>query len=82
MKETDAREQENVVHKNQKKTVIIITNKFEPMGRVICQTPNGTMIYDWKSVEDAILEMEEVKERYRKSEGGYKFFIQYDRWPY
>lgn len=83
LKEAEAREQETVVCKNHKNTVVIITDKFEPMGRVICQTSNGgTMIYDWKSVENAVLELKEVEERYSKRKGGYKFFIQYDRWPY
>lgn len=83
LKEADAREQADVANKNQKKkTIIILTDKFEPMGRVIRQTPKGTIIYDWKSAEDAVLEMKELEERYRKCERNYKFFIQYDKWPY
>lgn len=81
--EAIGREQKNVVHKEQgKKIVIILTDKIEPMGRVICQTSNGTMIYDWKSAEEAVLEMKEAEERYRKCGRDYKFFIQYDKWPY
>lgn len=76
-KASDAR-QETVVRKNHKNTVVIITDKFEPMGRVICQTPKRTMIYDWKSAEDAVLELKEMEERYRKCERNYEFFIQYD----
>ena len=82
-KASDAQEQENIVHKNQKKKIVLIfTDKIEPMGRVICQTPSGTMIYDWKSAEDAVLEMKEAEEHYRKCGRDYKFFIQYDKWPY
>lgn len=83
MKEAGTQEQANVVNKSQRKnTFIIFTDKFEPMGRVICQTPNETIIYDWKSAEDAVLEMKEVEERYRKCDRNYEFFIQYDKWPY
>ena len=83
MKASYAQEQENVVHKNQKKKIVLIfTDKIELMGRVICQTPGGTMIYDWKSAEDAVLEMKEAEEHYRKCGRDYKFFIQYDKWPY
>lgn len=78
-KETNAREQINVV---KKQIFVILTDKIAPMGRVICQTSNGTIIYDWKSAEDAVLEMKEAEERYRKCERDYKTFVQYDKWPH
>ena len=83
MEEAGAQKQANVVNKSQRKNIFIIfTDKFEPVGRVIAQSLNGTMIYDWKNAEEAVLEMKEVEERYRKCERDYKIFVQYDKWPY
>ena len=58
MEEAGAQKQANVVNKSQRKNIFIIfTDKFEPVGRVIAQSLNGTMIYDWKN---AIVNAKEI----------------------
>ena len=63
------------------KVIIILTDRIEPIGRVICQSWNRTIIYEWKGVNYAILELKELKDRYGDSKD-YDLFIQYDKWPY
>ncbi len=73
-KEANAQEQ---INKTQRGKLFIFTDKFEPTGRVICQTFNETMVYDWKSAKDAVLELKEEEERFRKCGRDYKFYVQY-----
>ncbi|MBU6431608.1 MAG: hypothetical protein KGJ58_00630 [Patescibacteria group bacterium] len=71
------------VSKNEKKNDILSIfsiKEFKVQGRVIRDTGNGIVVYDWKDAGDAILEMQEIKERYRNCHRDSDFYIEYDKY--